>query len=401
MIMTANVAVGFEQSRRFKRFLGGVLIFVGSLASGQPAQAIPAFARRYGLPCQFCHDGFPKLSPLGQQFKNRGFRMEQDDFVARDWLKSVPVTLRAGLFRVFVEDGEGSTTGSFKVVSAGNLGRRLAYWVDQVFAANEDEFRRIGTDNAWLRLDLVPGRFYVRGGRMELDLPFTQTRSSHLLAYDIYFENTGFESDTIGIAQDGFEVGGPVAGEARWSVAVVKGRNRADAEALSDEAGRFDGNVFGRLLYGKGQSRAGVFGYVGRNKLARRDGGRVLVWDDSLVRLGVDGYTWWNKLNLYGLALYGRNDNSFADVARPQGTEEPQSFWGGFAQADLHVADQVAPTLRLSLTRRDVGGSSESFVGIAPGLQLWFFNNVKLSFEVGFFNQGLPTLGAFQLEVGL
>ncbi|HEX8836025.1 MAG TPA: hypothetical protein VF748_03750, partial [Candidatus Acidoferrum sp.] len=38
-------------------------------------QAIPAFARKYGMPCSSCHEAWPKLSPFGQQFKDNGYQM--------------------------------------------------------------------------------------------------------------------------------------------------------------------------------------------------------------------------------------------------------------------------------------------------------------------------------------
>src|SRR5215472_8382895 len=37
--------------------------------------AIPAFARKYGMPCSSCHEVWPKLSPFGQQFKDNGYQM--------------------------------------------------------------------------------------------------------------------------------------------------------------------------------------------------------------------------------------------------------------------------------------------------------------------------------------
>jgi hypothetical protein len=37
--------------------------------------AIPAFARKYGMPCSSCHEAWPKLSPFGQQFKDNGYQM--------------------------------------------------------------------------------------------------------------------------------------------------------------------------------------------------------------------------------------------------------------------------------------------------------------------------------------
>ncbi len=370
----------------------------------EPVLAIPAFARRYGLPCQYCHDGYPKLSPLGEQFKERGFRMQQETFTVKEWLKSVPVSLRAGVRETFVEEGDATASGSFKVVSAASLGRRFAYWFDQVFAVTEDGFDYRGADNAFLRFDMRPGELYARGGRLELDLPSSQTRSPHVLAYDIYFANTGFESDSIGLYQEGGELGGFMGEETRWSIAVVRGRNSSEAEELSDRAGRFDANFYGRIAYRKGQSRVGTFGYVGRNVLARVDGGQTLEWEDDLVRLGFDGYAWWRKVNLYGVFLYGRNGNSYADALHPSGSGVAQSLSGGFLQADYHLRDEVAPTLRLSVVRRPsdrVGSSQITYTGIIPGVQIWFKRQIKISFEVGFYNQDRATVGAFQVEVGL
>src|ERR1700692_131856 len=38
-------------------------------------RAIPAFARKYGLPCSSCHEAWPKLSPFGQSFTDNGYQM--------------------------------------------------------------------------------------------------------------------------------------------------------------------------------------------------------------------------------------------------------------------------------------------------------------------------------------
>src|ERR1700731_3666998 len=43
-----------------------------------PASALPAFARKYGMPCSSCHEAWPKLSPFGQQFKDNGYQMGND-----------------------------------------------------------------------------------------------------------------------------------------------------------------------------------------------------------------------------------------------------------------------------------------------------------------------------------
>src|SRR6202162_1422440 len=45
---------------------------------GVKVRAIPAFARKYGMPCSSCHEAWPKLSPFGQNFKDNGYQMGND-----------------------------------------------------------------------------------------------------------------------------------------------------------------------------------------------------------------------------------------------------------------------------------------------------------------------------------
>ena len=65
-------------------FLLVVLLFADSpSASALPTAAIkvnalPAFARKYGMPCSSCHEAWPKLSPFGQAFKDNGYQMGND-----------------------------------------------------------------------------------------------------------------------------------------------------------------------------------------------------------------------------------------------------------------------------------------------------------------------------------
>jgi hypothetical protein len=392
-------------------------VVVIAVAMAEPALAIPAFARRYKVACHFCHEGYPKLNAIGQRFRERGFRMEREDaFDGAGWLRSVPLTGRVHANRSFVEDEEGVSTGFFKAVSAGNLGRRLSYWVDDALVDNFDrpnreERNHVEPDNAWLRLEVVAGgKLYARVGRMELDLPFTQTRTSHLFPYEIYFANTGFERDSIGEYQDGFEIGGELPQDVRWTVAVVKGRNSDEATELSDDAGQFDANFYFRLAKRIGRHRVGALAYLGRNTLARSlapapgaPAIRPAEWEDQLLRLGADASVWVRRFHLYGVFLYGRNDNSLADAARPGGTGERLSFAGGFLQGDYHLRGEVALTLRLNAVNRPPDGTSlprETFLSVFPGLQVFLIqDHLKLSFEYGFQNQDRRNRGAIQAEV--
>ena len=48
------------------------------LAGSQPANALPAFARKYGLRCSACHESWPMLNYFGQKFKDNGYQMGND-----------------------------------------------------------------------------------------------------------------------------------------------------------------------------------------------------------------------------------------------------------------------------------------------------------------------------------
>jgi hypothetical protein len=267
----------------------------------------------------------------------------------------------------------------------------------------DDRVDHVEPDNAWLRFEILEGgKLYAKAGRMELDIPFTQARTSHLLSYEAYFANTGYESDSIASYQEGIELGGEFDRSTRWSAAVVKGRNDPAAEALSDAASDFDANVFLRVARRVERNRFGTFAYVGRNTLATQPAaGPVLEWNDNLLRLGADADVWLRKLNLYGVFLYGRNDNAIATPSQPNGTEEATSFTSGFVQADYHLSEPVVLTLRFNAVSRPpdaLGTSKETFTALVPGLQFFLFEHGKLSFEYGFFNKERSGFGAVQIE---
>jgi hypothetical protein len=379
-------------------------------SSAGVAEAIPAFARRYSLPCDFCHEGYPQLSVLGEQFKERGYRLESDTSGVSEWWDSIPVSFRGALRQAFEEDGDADTSGRFHFVSAGSLSSRFSYWLDETYYVDSDGFDRLETDNAFLRVEVLPDELYLRGGRMELDLPFTQARTPQLFAYEVYFANTGFETDDIGGHHDGLEAGGFLDEATRWSVAVVNGRNSEGQTDLSDAAGGFDPNLFGRLMHRFGEDRAGGYLYWGRNTLARENpepvpgAPPVLEWDDSLFRIGIDGSVHASVAHIFGTLLYGRNSNSYADAQNPGGTHEALSFTGAFAQADVAIRDTLVLSGRLDWIHGpppQTAGPNETFVAFSPGLKLWLHPRLRLAFELNFRNGDRPTRGAIQLDLAL
>ena len=48
------------------------------LTASQSANALPAFARKYGLRCSACHESWPMLNYFGQKFKDNGYQLMND-----------------------------------------------------------------------------------------------------------------------------------------------------------------------------------------------------------------------------------------------------------------------------------------------------------------------------------
>jgi hypothetical protein len=65
---------------RFATSLSAVSLILVSivLTCSQPANALPAFARKYGLRCSACHESWPMLNYFGQKFKDNGYQLMND-----------------------------------------------------------------------------------------------------------------------------------------------------------------------------------------------------------------------------------------------------------------------------------------------------------------------------------
>ena len=84
-------------STRLGKYFPLAVLAVGFLvlAVSQPANALPAFARKYGLRCSACHESWPMLNFFGQKFKDNGYQL-MNDKDAPIWQNPSywPITLR-------------------------------------------------------------------------------------------------------------------------------------------------------------------------------------------------------------------------------------------------------------------------------------------------------------------
>src|ERR1700687_3337265 len=61
-----------------KSLASGLVLLVLVFCGLQDANALPAFARKYGLRCSACHEAWPMLNYFGQKFKDNGYQLMND-----------------------------------------------------------------------------------------------------------------------------------------------------------------------------------------------------------------------------------------------------------------------------------------------------------------------------------
>ncbi len=67
---------GYPKPRQNGSFLAAAFVLLFLILSASPsANALPAFARKYGLRCSACHESWPMLNNFGQKFKDNGYQL--------------------------------------------------------------------------------------------------------------------------------------------------------------------------------------------------------------------------------------------------------------------------------------------------------------------------------------
>lgn len=174
-----------------KQFLPAALILIFLVLSGnQQANAIPAFARKYGLRCSACHESWPMLNYFGQKFKDNGYQLMND----RDspiWQNPGywPVTFRMTAFwhrvstgKVAVDQGSGITrvtTSGFDISgldfhTGGTLEKNFSFYV----LPSSDNTGAFHFETVMARLDNLFGSPWLnlKLGKFELDNLLSEKR---------------------------------------------------------------------------------------------------------------------------------------------------------------------------------------------------------------------------------
>lgn len=392
-----------DQMKRSK--LGGLLVFAfvilamffvdakpaAALPTGK-VMAIPAFARKYGLPCSACHTAWPELNNFGQVFRDNGYQLMND----RDspiWQNPsyFPITFRitpnwhreaADHQVIDSPDGcfgtsplnpclsvagkvnqSGFDLSGMDLWSAGTLYKNISF----VLLPSSDSTAVWHFEAAWVRFDNLHNSRWlnVRFGRFELDNLISEKRMLFLSNnggfYQIYHFNTPGSTNNFGYGdnQIGVELAGhSVDSYTRYSIAVLSSNEGGvgftnDVVPGGSAASRtYDVNLaFSQAFDAKslGFERIGAFAYIGQRPTFYQtaDGGDeqlVGLGNKSFYRVGVAGDLYIHNLEFLPLFMYG-HDNAYLGTATssqgalPSGAHAP-SFYGGFLESHYYLNPQ-------------------------------------------------------------
>jgi len=334
--------------------------------------------------------------------------------------------------------------GLFSIFMAGNFGSDIAFWVDDdlsVSGANANG----GLGDGYLKFVNL-GRFFklptdsfsLRIGQFELDLPFSQARSINITPWDIYTQaNMGFTGQqnvnnvfALQDAAQGFEIsGGHQYGGYHYSLAIVNQNTSgtsSTAPNVSSPGGFFsDANykdIYARFSYRFNLEKdpasrhdiqaAGASGprdhtylslgtfYFGGRSVQRFDGvdaadnAAVLTAREPFYRIGGDFSFNYRTFNLFGLYLYGHDNDLLLNSGATGFTPGPAAkFNGGFLEADYLMLPWVMGIMRYDRVQSTAdflnqAGSGNYFspIGstrnrVTPGIQFLIHANIKASFE--------------------
>ena len=436
-----------------------ILLVAMVLADSRPAytlpvhnlknvRAIPAFARKYGLPCSACHTAWPELNNFGQTFRDNGYQLNNDhDSPIYQDPAYFPITFRItpqwhrestnnqvidGVGENPARQGtvtqHGFDLSGFDMWATGTIFKNISFSV----LPSADSTGAFHFENAFIRFDNVLGTRWMnlKLGKFELDNLISEKRFLFLSGngglYQLYHfvpqppGGASLNDFGLGDNQLGIELmGHSVNSYTRYSVALL-----SDDSGNSGLTASRGYDVYATLSQafqvGKlGLQRFGGYAYVGqRPTISVNSVGAAIpgagIGNKSFYRVGFAGDLNLGKLEILPFFMHGY-DSVFlgtgtpGNVPLPNGAVAP-TWNGGFVETHLHLNPQLVFTQRYELirmSRQAIPGTASNFGNIdaySVGYR-WYpimFSRGGLAFHNEYSitkNQGTNPLGGIGFNV--
>ena len=320
------MATPLSQSCRFRPIVAGASLAMLVSLSVRPAEAIPAWSRKYQTSCSTCHAVYPKLNHFGKAFRNNGYRFPggEDETATKEtpvslgaegykklfpralWPSDipggVPLAVR-GIARFNTYEDDQTTTfefpHEFEVLSGGTLGETFSFFAE-LEVENEGNENELGMDLV-LQYDPRPW-LHVRMGSLSVHPIADHLRltAAHYSPYDtrttpssltLTAANPNRSTATVSVraateearwrfrdGQAGVQVWGARNGPNNhggltWAAGVGNGQGLIDANDRKD--------VFARVAY-----KFGGYGELGGGELSQD----LEFWRDDSFKVGLFTY---------------------------------------------------------------------------------------------------------------
>jgi hypothetical protein len=374
--------------------------------------AIPAFARKYDLPCSACHTAWPELNSFGQNFRDNGYQLMNDkDSPIWQNPSYIPITIRVTPNVHFERTNhqlldpipgqpssslmEGTVTShgfdlsGMDIWFAGTLYKNISFSV----LPSSDAHANFHFENAFIRFDNLKSRWLnLKVGKFELDNMVSEKRFLFLsgnggLYQTYHFVPAGDSNDfALGANQIGAELSGHSENSyTRYSVSVLSSNN--GNVGLPGNRG-YDTYVALSQAFDAGKiglERIGVYAYLGQRPTYYQTstalgttpdptttpptaGTTVNIAGNGLgnkpfYRVGFNGNLSVGKLELLPFFMHAR-DSAFLATSPAPGTPPPtpanqplqngarDAVWnGGFLETHFHLNPQFVLTQRTEVIR--------------------------------------------------
>jgi hypothetical protein len=403
-----KIAVSFSSLGALAIVLGGLifaaLITTSPSADGVPVHhvnAIPAFARKYGLPCSACHEAWPKLNNFGQVFRDNGYQLlnDKDAPITRDpsyWpmtFRISPIWHRESTTKVAVDDpGQTCTPGGpcnqtehritasgfdlsgLDIWTAGTLFKNISFLV----LPSSDVTAKFHFESAWVRFDNLFGSSWLnlKFGKHELDTPISEKRFLILNSTGGIFQVYHFVPVTdinsfggIGQNQLGIELMGHSRNSyTRYAFSVLS--SNGGTTGLTGTTGLPGANTYD--FYGNvnqafelprlGLQRVGAYAYIGKSPtyFLTSSGTPILGGargNRGFYRAGAYGIWYLGKFDFSTLYIHGQdnvflgnNTPSNQPSALPAGAQAP-TWNGAFIETHYTYSPQLIFVNRFEMIR--------------------------------------------------
>jgi hypothetical protein len=350
---------------------------------------IPAFARKYSLPCSACHTTWPELNSFGQKFRDNGYQLGND--------RDAPIWQNPSYFPLAVRTTpqwhmettthqpvdavrgdptsgtvertitqQGFDLSGVDLLFLGTLHKNITFG----FVPSSDNMASFHLESAFVRFDDLLDTHWanVKLGKFELDNLVSEKRFLFLSANGGIYQNYHFvpvgDATAFGLGDNqlGVEFSGhsensytrygvSILGNTDGQVGFAGGSHAYDAAVTFSQA--FDAGSLGI-------QRIGLYGYLGQRPTTFETSGGAPIpgtgsFNKSFQRYGVAGDFFLGNLEFLPLYLRAQDDaylgtSTPGDQPLPAGARAPQ--WnGGFLEIHYYVNPQMIFTQRSELIR--------------------------------------------------